>query len=166
LDLNMPGKDGFELTKYIRQHHAGVKVLVLSMLEHERYVHQAIAEGASGYLLKNAGKEELSSAIKLVATGTPYICSNFTIDLLKKTHAPEGHAEQQAAQQPERRELTKRELEVLNLIGQGYTNAEIAEKLFTSKRTVETHRQNLLEKTHTKNTATLIKYAIQNGIIS
>lgn len=166
LDINMPGKNGIETTKELQLLHPEVKVLVLSMLDHERYVHQVMEAGASGYVLKNAGKEELTSAIQLVAAGVTYISPEVAIDLLKKSQLPDL----QNCHTPETdripRELTRRELEVLILISEGFTNAEIAEKLFTSKRTVETHRQNLLEKTQTNNTATLIKFALKNGIIS
>ncbi|ARS35597.1 response regulator [Pontibacter actiniarum] len=163
LDINMPDMDGFEALRLVKQQHPDVKVLVLSMLDHERYVHQMMELGASGYVLKNAGKEELRLAIKLVANGTTYISSHVTLDLLRK--ASYTMQQDQPKERPHK-ELSKRELEVLNLISEGYTNADIAEKLFTSKRTIETHRQNLLEKTHTKNTAALIKYAVLNGIIN
>jgi DNA-binding NarL/FixJ family response regulator len=165
LDISMPEKDGFETTKYLAKHWPDVKILVLSMLNHERYVRTIMEYGASGYILKTAGKDELRSAIKLVASGTPYICSELVMDLLEKRNYSLAN---QFAMDGEKlpKDLSKRELEVLNLIAEGYTNAEIAEKLFTSKRTIETHRQNLLEKTHTKNTATLIKYAFQRGILA
>ncbi|MBF9254451.1 response regulator transcription factor [Pontibacter sp. 172403-2] len=166
LDINMPGKNGIETTRELHLHYPELKVLVLSMLDHERYVHQMIEAGASGYVLKNAGKEELTSAIQLVAAGVTYISPEVAIDMLKKLQVPDaqGYHTTEADKIP--RDLTRRELEVLALISEGFTNAEIAEKLFTSKRTVETHRQNLLEKTQTNNTATLIRFALRNGIIS
>lgn len=169
LDISMPEMDGFECLRHLKLHYPEVKVLVLSMLENERYVHQMMEMGALGYISKNTGKEELRMAIKLVAKGTPYISSLLTMDLLRKANNPgfvplynEGRVFQERSQ----KELSKRELEVLHLISEGYTNADIAEQLFTSKRTIETHRQNLLEKTKTRNTAALVKYAMQNGIIS
>ncbi|MFD2247371.1 response regulator transcription factor [Pontibacter ruber] len=165
MDLNMPEKDGYETTKYLAEHYPKVKVLVLSMLDHESYVNRIINAGASGYILKNAGKEELRSAIQLVAAGTPYICSEVAMDLLKRSHAP-ASTSVSIPTTSGTKDLSKREMEVLALIAEGYTNAEIADKLFTSKRTVETHRQNLLEKTNSKNTATLIKYALQRGLIN
>ena len=167
LDLNMPGKNGLELIGYIKEGYPDVKVLVLSMLNYEYHVHQAMEAGAAGYLLKDSGKDELILAINLVAKGTPYICSNVTLDLLRK-HFDGVHVVEhpEATTLKHTADLTKRELQILHLIAEGLTNADIAEKLFTSKRTIETHRQNLLEKTKTKNTATLIKYALQNGLIS
>ncbi len=166
LDINLPGKDGLETTKALQQHYPEIKVLILSMLDNERYVHQMLDAGAHGYVLKNAGKEELTSAIQLVAAGIPYICSDVSIDLLKRTHDRSMQVSDHPRVDKDVRDLTKRELEVLALIAEGFTNAEIAEKLFTSKRTIETHRQNLLEKTQTNNTATLIKFAMKNGIIN
>ncbi|RIJ42431.1 response regulator [Pontibacter oryzae] len=165
LDINMPDMDGIEALRIMRQKFPALKVLVLSMLDHERYVHQMMELGAYGYILKNAGKEELHLAIKLVASGTPYISSNITLDLLRKVNLSMEESNGSEPKQSAHKELSKREKEVLNLISEGYTNADIAEKLFTSKRTIETHRQNLLEKTHTKNTAALIKYAVLNGLI-
>lgn len=168
LDISMPKRNGFETIRHVRQHYPEVKVLVLSMLTHETYVNRMLEAGASGYVLKNAGKEELSSAIGLVAAGTPYICSEIAIDLLKKNAAisTPSNVNKVEVLKEQHKGLSKRELEVLHLIAEGYTNAEIARKLFTSKRTIETHRQNLLEKTQMKNTATLIKYALQQGLIS
>lgn len=167
MDISMPGKDGVETTRELQVIHPEIKVLVLSMLDSERSVHQMMEAGASGYILKKAGKEEMISAIQLVASGVTYISSGVAIDLLRKSHAPAmQNCRTPEAESVSPRELTKRELEVLKLISEGYTNAEIAEKLFTSKRTIETHRHNLLEKTHAKNTATLIKFALQKGIIS
>lgn len=165
LDIHMPGKDGFEITSFLKAHHPDVKVIVLSMLNNDNYVHKIIAAGAEGYILKSAGKEELCSAIKLVARGVRFICADIAIDLLKRTQALEFSAVRAPRENKEYKELSKREIEVLSLIAEGYTNAEIANKLFTSKRTIETHRQNLLDKTQSRNTACLIKYALQNGII-
>ncbi len=166
MDINMPEMDGFETTRYLKDHFPDVRVLVLSMLDSESYITKIMEAGATGYILKNAGKEELSSAIQLVASGTPYICSDVAMGLLRRTNvnAPMAFAGSNTSATGQK-ELSKREIEVLGLIAEGYTNAEIAEKLFTSKRTIETHRQNLLEKTQTRNTATLIKYALQKGII-
>ncbi len=168
LDISMPNKDGFETVQHLKSHYPNLKVLVLSMLTQESYVSKMLEAGASGYILKNVGKEELTSAIGLVASGTTYICSEIAIGLLKKNGVDPGIANGGKAEvsKEQQKSISKRELEVLTLIAEGFTNAEIADKLFTSKRTIETHRQNLLEKTQMKNTATLIKYALKQGIIS
>jgi DNA-binding NarL/FixJ family response regulator len=166
IDISMPGMDGFDTAAHIMQHYPDLKVVVLSMLSHEKYVNRMMDMGASGYILKNAGKDELYCALQLIAHGCRYISPDVTLELLRKVQQlpalpnPETNGEEEA------RELSKRELEVLSLIADGYTNAEIAEKLFTSKRTIETHRQNLLDKTKARNTATLIKYALQRGLIA
>ncbi|WP_133271492.1 response regulator [Hymenobacter radiodurans] len=163
LDLNMPGTDGFATIPLLREHYPAVHILVLSMLDNERYVAQAIELGASGYALKSSGRAELVYAIKTVASGRQYLCSVIGLALLRKMHSLEsaGGASARAASG-----LSKRELEVLTLIAEGLTNAEIADKLFTSKRTIETHRQNIIEKTQAKNTAALIKFAVSQGMLA
>lgn len=163
MDINMPVMDGLQATRSIAAQYPATKVIALSMLNDLPFIYSIIENGASGYLLKSVGKEELISAIKLVHSGTPYICSDVSIKMLDTTKKPA--AEPKSTVADEKSILSKRELEVLRLIAEGFTNAEIAEKLFTSKRTIETHRQNIIEKTQTKNTANLIKYAIQHKLI-
>lgn len=166
LDISMPDLDGFETMKLLHKSYPEVKVLVLTMLNDERYVHQMLEVGAAGYLLKDTSTEEMQAAIKLIAGGMQYISPALTLNLLQKSKsAPHTLVSQGFIKKPYK-ELSKRETEILQLISEGHTNAEISEMLFTSKRTIETHRQNLLEKTKTKNTAALIKFAVLNGIIS
>lgn len=164
MDISMPGMDGFDTAAHVLQHYPDLKVVVLSMLSHEKYVDRMMNLGVSGYILKNAGKDELYCALQLIAKGCRYISPDVTLNLLHKVQTLPSVATLSNGE--EQRELSKRELEVLALIAEGYTNAEIADKLFTSKRTIETHRQNLLDKTKARNTATLIKYALQRGLIS
>ncbi|MBF8965560.1 response regulator transcription factor [Pontibacter sp. FD36] len=166
MDISMPDMDGFETAAHIFKNYPGLKVVVLSMLSHEKYVNRMLELGASGYILKNAGKDELYCALQLVAQGCRYISPDVTLELLRKVKQLPNELQHTSGNGESHRELSKRELEVLALIGEGYTNAEISERLFTSKRTVETHRQNLLEKTKARNTAALIKYALQRGLIS
>jgi DNA-binding NarL/FixJ family response regulator len=161
MDINMPEMDGFEATERIIAEYPDTKVIALSMLNSLPYVQKIMNCGASGFLLKTTGKDELRSATKLVAGGTNYICSELSISLLSNSTAPVAARNEKVEQTG----LSKREIEVLVLIAEGFTNAEIADKLFTSKRTIETHRQNILEKTGAKNTANLIKYAIGHKII-
>ncbi|SIT83416.1 response regulator transcription factor [Pontibacter indicus] len=162
MDVNMPVMDGFEATAEIRKNFPETKVIALSMHSNLPFVQKMLDSGAAGYLPKTANSNELSAAIKLVASGTRYISGNLSIQLLEQSIMKEGQYVQKAGAD---KGLSKRELEVLALVAEGYTNVEIADKLFTSKRTVETHRQNILEKTQAKNTASLIKYAVENGII-
>lgn len=162
VDLNMPVMDGFEATKHIKEQYPHVKVLVLSMLDHESYINKGLEAGASGYVLKNTGKDEIIHAVQMLANGLKFICSEISLNLLKRLISTNKSTSFNGKIPSD---LSKREVEVLQLIAEGYTNAEIAEKLFTSKRTVESHRQNLLDKTNSNNTATLIKYAISQGLI-
>lgn len=162
LDLNMPGMDGFTTIPLLRERFPEVNILILSMLDHEQYVAQALRAGALGYALKNTDRDELVYAITTVARGLPYLSTTIGLELLRKLQHPgcENGGLQRA-----NAGLSKRELEVLQLIAEGLTNAEIADKLFTSKRTIETHRQNIIEKTQAKNTAALIKFAVSNGML-
>ena len=162
LDLNMPGLSGFDTIPLLREQYPELHILVLSMLDNEQYVAQVLHCGALGYALKNTDRAELIYAITTVARGLPYLSTTIALDLLRKLHRATG-----APAEPLRPQngLSNRELEVLRLIAEGLTNAEIADRLFTSKRTIETHRQNIIEKTQAKNTAALIKFAVSNGLV-
>src|SRR5690606_4644350 len=119
------------------------------------------AEGASGYLLKNISSDELIFAIKHVSSGNQYLCSELSIKLLERVT-------KSSALTPiidSNIEFSSREVEVLNLIAEGLTNLEMSEKLFLSKRTIEGHRQSLIEKTGSRNTAALIRFAVLNGFV-
>jgi DNA-binding NarL/FixJ family response regulator len=161
MDINMPVMDGYKATAYVKEHHPETHVLALSMLDQECYARKILAAGALGCVVKSCSREELIFAIKSVAAGNKFICSELAYKLLE---TPEGTL---AKEQPliALETLSKCELNVLRLIAEGYTNAEIADKLFNSKRTIESHRQNLLAKTHSKNTAALIKYALVHNLI-
>ncbi|MGI4728125.1 MAG: response regulator [Janthinobacterium lividum] len=163
-DINMPELNGIELVLEIKNKFPKIKVIILSMLDHEKYILEAFKAGASGYILKSVTADELIFAINHVCNNNDrYICSELSLRMLDKLlHKPEVKISAELVEI----ELSKRELEVLALIAEGFTNHEIADKLFTSKRTVEGHRQNLIDKTSTRNTAALIRYAIVNGLIS
>lgn len=162
MDMNMPEMSGQECTKLIKQHFPNIKVLILSMHDHENYLVEMLKAGADGYILKNSSKEELLFAIRRVAGGGKYVGSEFTINLISKN----GFHSNGTAHENNGVELSDRERDVLLLIAEGLTNAEIAVKLFTSIRTIETRRKRLLEKTGTTNTATLIRYAVKCGMVS
>jgi DNA-binding NarL/FixJ family response regulator len=160
LDMHMPVLDGLATTRRLRESFPEVRVLILSMEEHELSIGQVLDAGATGYVLKNADKGEIIVAIHTVAAGKRFLCSELGLILLDKVLArPVGVAA--ATKSPQ--ELSQREREVLQLVADGLTNQEMADKLFTSKRTIETHRQNILEKTGAKNTAALVKYAAERG---
>jgi len=162
-DINMPIMDGMSMLRAIRVNYPNVKVIFLSMLDNEKYISQAFREGASGYVFKNVSSDELIFSLRQVNSGSRYLCTELALNLLDRslqespvfTTAPESNIE-----------FSQREVEVLQLIAEGLTNTEIAEKIFISKRTVEGHRQSILEKTGSKNTATLIRFAVLNGFIS
>lgn len=160
-DMNMPEMNGLELVKKVKELNPEKKVIIISMLDNEHYVLEAFRSGAEGYLLKNIGNEEMVFALKHVAGGGKYVCSEIMVKLLEKNI---NHVSVEPAPRTDV-SLSKREMEVLVLIAEGLTNNEIANKLFTSRRTVEGHRKNLIEKVGARNTATLIKYAIQQGLV-
>ncbi len=151
MDVNLPDKNGTVLCKEVKHLYPSVLVLGLSTFNQQAVVRNMIDNGASGYLLKNATKEELLEAIRVVLKGDTYF-SMEVVDSLQES-------------QSQQLLITRREKEVLQLISEGLTNAEIAEKLFISIPTVNTHRKSLLEKFEVKNTATLIAKAIKTGLI-
>lgn len=162
MDMNMPVMNGLECTRIVKKEYPSVKVLILSMHDHESYLIDMLDAGADGYILKNSSREELVFAIKKIANDGIYMAPEFTLSMLAKYKM-----ETAKGRKPENPDiqLTEREKDVLDLIAEGYTNVEIANKLFTSVRTIETRRKKLLEKTGTKNTATLIRFAVLNGLI-
>lgn len=163
LDMNMPVLDGVATAARLSEEYPEVRILVLSMLGDEHHIGQVLDAGAHGYVLKNADKGEIIVAIHTVAAGKFFLCSELGMSMLRKVLANvEGTSGTTDAKSSS---LSFREREVLQLIAAGLTNQEISDKLFTSKRTIETHRQNILEKTQAKNTAALIRYAMQHGMI-
>ena len=151
MDVNLPDRSGTELCKEVKQLYPAVLVLGLSTFNQQLIIRNMMDNGASGYVLKNATKEELLEAINIVLKGKTYF-SVEAVDALKESHV-------------QRPIITRREKEVLQLIAEGLTNAEMAEKLFISIATVNTHRKSILEKLEVKNTATLIGKAIKMGLI-
>ena len=164
MDLHMPEMDGFETAQHLKTYFPAVRILVLSMMNSEKLVARLLDEGILGYVLKTIGKDELVYAIRKVAAGQRYIATDITMHLLKRASPKAFRTEIEPGELPV--DLSKREVEVLELISEGFNNHEIADKLCVSKRTIDSHRQNLIEKTRAKNTASLIRYAIGKGIIS
>jgi len=162
-DINMPEMNGLELCKQINQLYPKTKVIILSMLDHEKYVSQALQVGAKGYLLKSVNEEELIFSIRQVMQNAFYVCSELAYQLLSKSLMGLRVGTKQNHQT--KIDFSNREIEILGLIADGYTNLEIADKLFTSKRTVEGHRLQMISKTGVRNTAALVKYCLVHGIL-
>lgn len=158
-DINMPQMDGISLLKEIRLFDPRIAVVMLSMHDNDKYITQAFLEGSSGYLLKNVSADELIFSLKYVSDGGKYLCSELAMRFFNKMVQQGNHNSGSQI------DFSLREIEVLHLIAEGQTNQEMAEKLFISKRTVEGHRQSLIEKTGSRNTAALIRYSVLNGII-
>jgi DNA-binding NarL/FixJ family response regulator len=161
-DINMPELDGITMTKELKAARPDVKVVILSMHDNEKYISQSFIQGAVGYLLKNISAEELVFSLKQIETGKKYICTELSVNMLNKL-IQSGSLEHEAP--VNEADFSSRELEVLHLIAEGLTNLEMADKLFISKRTVEGHRQSLLDKTGSRNTAKLIRYAATTGLL-
>ena len=161
MDINMPDGDGITATKQIKEKYQHIKVLVLTMSDDDLHVRKMIQAGASGYIMKSAGRKELREAIDTVMKGKYYFSDEATHSIMMDLVKGKGKSTS-----PEAVHITDRELEILELIVQEYTNQEIAEKLFISSRTVDAHRRNLLQKTGARNTAGLVKYAFQHNLIS
>ena len=163
LDINMPLMNGIETVTAVKSSHPDIMVLALSMHDEEGYISQMMQAGASGYILKKTDKKELVTAIRTVSTGHTYFSSEVSAVLLNMYLTSGGH-QKQVIKKKHLTHLTKREQEILSLIAAEHTNQEIADKLFISYRTVEAHRRSLLEKLGLRNTAGLVKYAIQQGL--
>ncbi len=153
-DYNLPDGDGLSLIRKVKRKYPSIKIIVLSMHDEAHLVQEVLKEGISGYLLKKDSHSELINAIKAASQGQVYLSSDINKLLISGLHGLN-----------DQRLLTDREREVLSLIAQEYTNKKIAEELFISERTVETHRKNIFRKTQTHNLVGLIKYAYANNLI-
>lgn len=152
MDINLPGESGIELCKRVKEMYPAVLVLGLSTFNQQPIIRNMMENGASGYVLKNATKQELLDAIATVAAGKTFLSFDVAVSL-RDTDATDFPL------------VSRREKEVLLLIADGFTNAEIARKLFISVPTVNTHRKSLLAKFNVNNTAALIKLVAKNGLI-
>ena len=160
LDINMPGMDGLECCRQVRARFPQVKILMLSMLREGSLVKMLLHEGASGYLLKNAGQEEVIDAIRKVSAGKRALSSE-VLDIFL-----ENSTEKIKRQSSPFPKISRREKQVLQLIVQERTTGEIADELFISFGTVETHRRNLLVKLNARNTAGLVRVALEYDLLA
>ena len=159
MDINMPEKDGIETTKEIKELYPEIAVLILTMYNRKEFVKNLIASGADGYMLKNSGKKVLLEAIQSLAQGEPYYEREITKTVMSTFKSSQTYTKATDV------ELSEREKDVIRLIYEECSTDEIADQLFISKHTVNTHRKNILSKLDVKNVAGMIKYAIQTGIV-
>lgn len=155
LDINLPDINGIDLCKKIRKEFPEIKILGISTFSERSYISRMLQNGASGYLLKSATKEEIADAISSVMAGKFYMSIEMEHLLHPAPITMKGHIPS----------LTKREKEILQLIAEGMTNNQIAEKIFISPSTVDTHRKNMITKLGVTNTAALVKFAMDHGMI-
>jgi len=158
LDINMPVMDGIEAAKIALSKRPDLKIITLSMYGEEDYYYKMVDAGVKGFLLKNSDMNEVKTALETVYDGGNYFSSELLQNLVTNLRT------NKEKKKPEN-ELSEREVEVLILICQGFNNQEIADQLFISKRTVDKHRANILEKSQCKNTAQLVMYAIKNKMV-
>ncbi|HLI89311.1 MAG TPA: response regulator transcription factor [Ktedonobacteraceae bacterium] len=161
MDITMPDMNGIEATKQIKKELPDVKVLILTMHEHEEYVFQALRAGASGYMLKEAADTDLISALRIIQSGQFYLSpaaqSVMVGDYLQRVRTGEEKDSYSS--------LTEREREILKLVAEGYTNNQIAERLVISPKTVDTHRTHIMDKLNLHSRAELVKYAMRRGLL-
>jgi DNA-binding NarL/FixJ family response regulator len=153
MDINLPQKSGIELCKEVKEKYPAIQIIGLSTSDQASVIRKMQENGASGYLLKDASKQEIITALLQVAKGKDYVSSSVADVLKKKT--PNDWLPV----------LTRREKEILELISEGLTNQEIATRLFLNVTTIDSHRKNMLTKFNVKNTAALIKIAVSNQLI-
>jgi DNA-binding NarL/FixJ family response regulator len=167
MDISMPKLNGIEATGIMKQNNPDLKIIILTVHEDEEYVYQMLRAGASGYVLKSAGKKEIFAAIESALSGERFFSpgiSKLIIEGFIKRDKEQLQAQEQI-QTHSKQQLTKREIEVLQYIAQGFTNRKIAEALFLSIRTINTHRTNLMQKLDIHDTARLVRYAIETGLV-
>lgn len=160
LDISMPDKDGIETAKAIRSVDPDIKILILSMYEDEQILNDVLKVGINGYLLKGTGKDELLNGIRMIMKGQQVFSDSISKMIT------DSFLNKKINNFNSKTELTKRELEILELIVDGKTSKEIAQHLFISPRTVDTHRANLMQKLELNNIADLVRYAIKENLVT
>ncbi len=159
LDINMPKLDGIEVTRLLKTEFPEISILIMTMYNRKEFIRSLIEVGVDGYILKNSGKKELLSALQALSKGEPYFGKEITRTIMK------SYQKSRVFDNPMEIELTSREKEIIQLIGDGLNTAEIGEKLFLSTHTINTHRKNILSKLNVKNSVGVIRFGIQTGII-
>jgi DNA-binding NarL/FixJ family response regulator len=157
MDIDMPGMNGIEASERLLALDPEAKIIALSMHGEQEYYFAMVEVGAKGFLLKNSSFDEVATAVEVVAGGGTY----FSQQLLSQLVTALRHS----GVAPHEEALSEREAEILPLICQGFSNQQIGDQLFISKRTVDKHRANILDKTGCKNTASLVVYAVKNNLI-
>ena len=160
-DIKMPVMDGIEATKKITEQFPDMGIIGLSMFDDDELIIEMLEAGARGYLIKNAGKEQITEAIRTVYNNEPYYCKTTSYKLTNMIAKSRFNPYKKTT----KAEFSEREKEIIELVCQELTNKEIGDKLFLSVRTVEGHRLKILEKMNVKNTVGLVVYAIKNGIV-
>ncbi len=160
LDLDMPIMNGFECAEKVQKRFPEVKIAILTMHQEKALIQKFLEFGVKGYFLKTIAKEELVHAITTIAKGGEYFPSDVTKALLKKQNIVPD-----VTQSPLLAELTEREIEIIRLISQGLSNKDLAEKLFISPRTADTHRTNIMRKLGLHNVAEMVRFAFQNKLV-
>ena len=159
LDISMPDINGIEASRIIKTENPNAKIIILSMYNNEEFVLKAISAGANAYLPKNISKRELLNAVEKVANGEEYFAEEIQKIIIRSMMQKSNSIDV-----PKLNTLSKREVELLKLIVEGKTNKEIADELFISVRTVESHKNHIMVKLELKNQVELIKFAIKEGI--
>ncbi|MCX7696194.1 MAG: response regulator transcription factor [Bacteroidales bacterium] len=156
MDVNMPEMNGIQTTEKALEIHPDLKIIALSMHREDYYVEKMLTAGIKGYVLKNISFQELEKAIQFVYADKNYFSQELFEQIVNMIKFPQKSEDKECP-------FSDREIEIIKLICQGYTNQEIADKLFISARTVDVHRSNILKKANVRNTAQLVTYAIKNG---
>lgn len=164
MDINMPAQNGIDTTKQIVDEFPDMKIIALTMHNEEGHISKMVKAGAVGYVLKNTDKAELVSAVTKVSEGGNYFNADLA-EIMMSKYMKDSPPVNKKTSLVSVDDLTNREIQILKLIAEEYTNNEIAAKLFISPRTVDTHRQNILQKLGVRNTAGLVRFAIQNEAI-
>ncbi len=162
LDITMPGIGGLDALDRIKKECPQVRIVVLTMHDDESYMERVMASGGSGYVLKKAADTELISAIRAVHQGGVYLHPSMTRALVNQLQRRSAAQERQSRLESK---LSEREREVLKLIAEGYTNKEIADMIFLSVKTVETHKAHIMDKLELRSRAELVRYALDNGLL-